>query len=204
VRRLRHRQRSRGQALVEFALIIPIIFVLIMGLIEFAVAFNATLGINRASQNAAHMASLAGNIQGADCLILEQVETDVGPPNNKSRIQLVEIQRSAMAGNLIYAQNAWVRTGSTTCELNNGTSVEVPYTRTENGYPVNQRCNILNGCPSYSPARSTVDNVGVMIRYRYDWITPLGTLLPFVGGDPDTSRGWTFQKRNVFRMEPNL
>lgn len=201
---LRHRQRSRGQALVEFALLIPIIFVLIMGLIEFAVAFSATLGINRASQNAAHMASLAGNLQGADCLILRQVEDDVGPPNDKSRIQLVEIQRTALAGNVIYAQNAWVRSGTTTCELNDGTSIAVPYTRTENGYPVNQRCNILSGCPTYSPARSTVDNVGVMIRYRYDWITPLGTLLPFVGGDRDASRGWTFQKRNVFRMEPNL
>ena len=33
---------------------------------------------------------------------------------------------------------------------------------------------------------------------------PLGTLLPFVGGDRDPSRGWTFAKRNVFRMEPNL
>ncbi len=204
LRRFRHRTRSRGQALVEFALILPILFVLIMGLLEFAVAFSATLGINRASQNAAHMASLAGNLQGADCLILQQVEQDVGTPNNKDRIQLVEIQRSALAGNVVYAQNAWVRSGATTCELNDGSSVSVPYTRTENGYPVNQRCNVLSGCPTYSPARSTVDNVGVMIRYRYDWITPLGTLLPFVGGDADTSRGWTFQKRNVFRMEPNL
>lgn len=204
VRAFRRRERSGGQALVEFALLIPIIFVLIMGLIEFAVAFNATLGINRASQNAAHMASLAGNLQGADCLILEQVEADVGPPNDKTHIQLVEIQRSAMAGNVVYAQNAWARTGSTTCELNNGTSITVPYTRTDNSYPVNQRCNVLSGCPTYSPARSTVDNIGVMIRYRYDWITPLGTLLPFVGGDRDASHGWTFQKRNVFRMEPNL
>ena len=31
-----------------------------------------------------------------------------------------------------------------------------------------------------------------------------GDLLPFVGGDKDGSRGWTFSKRNVFRMEPNL
>lgn len=199
-----HRERSRGQALVEFALILPILFVLIMGLLEFAVAFNAVLGVNRASQNAAHTASLAGNMQGADCLILGEVESDVGPPNDKTHIKLVQIQRTAMAGNVVYAQNSWVRTGVTACTLNDGTSVSVPYTQTENGYPVNQRCSVLNGCPTYNPARSTVDNVGVMIQYRYDWITPLGTLLPFVGGDRDTSHGWTFQKRNVFRMEPNL
>jgi Flp pilus assembly protein TadG len=202
--RIRHRERSRGQALVEFALILPIIFVLIMGLIEFAVAFSATLGINRASQNAAHMASLAGNLQGADCLILQQVEDDIGPPINENRILSVDIERTALAGNVVYARNAWVRTGTTTCELNDGVSISVPYTRTENGYPVNQRCNVLSGCPTLSPPRSTVDNVGVAIRYRYDWITPLGTLLPFVGGDRDASRGWSFGKRNVFRMEPNL
>jgi len=44
----------------------------------------------------------------------------------------------------------------------------------------------------------------VLIQYRYDWITPLGTLMPMVGGDRNASHGWTFQKRNVFRMEPNL
>ena len=204
VHALRHRERSRGQALVEFALVLPIIFVLIMGLLEFAVAFNATLGINRASQNAAHTASLAGNLQGADCLILEEVDSDIGPPNDKTHVKLVQIQRTAMAGNVVYGQNTWVRTGATTCQLNDGTSVSVPYTQTENGYPVNQRCNVLSGCLTYSPPRSTVDNVGVMIQYRYDWITPLGTLLPFVGGDRNASHGWTFQKRNVFRMEPNL
>jgi len=198
------RPRSSGQALVEFAILIPILFVLIMGLLEFAVAFNATLTINRASQNAAHTASIAGNQEGADCLILQEIENDVGPPQNKTHIKLVQIQRTALAGNVTYGQNQYVRTGSTSCTMNDGTSMSVPYTRIENGYPVNQRCNVLSGCPTYTPARSTVDNVGVLIQYRYDWITPLGTLLPFVGGDRNASHGWTFQKRNVFRMEPNL
>ncbi len=55
-----------GQALVEFAILIPILFVLIMGLIEFAVAFNATLSVNRASQNAAHTASIAASTTDVD------------------------------------------------------------------------------------------------------------------------------------------
>jgi Flp pilus assembly protein TadG len=198
------RPDSRGQAIAEFALLVPILFVLIMGLIEFAVAFNAVLGIQRASQNGAHMASIAGNILGADCLILDQIENDLQPPLNKAKIQEVQIERSSMAGNVVYAVTAYSRTGSTSCELNNDTTMTVPYTRTQNDYPVNQRCNVLSGCAAMTPTRSTVDNIGVMIRYRYDWITPLGDLLPFVGGDADGSRGWTFSKRNVFRMEPNL
>jgi Flp pilus assembly protein TadG len=198
------RPHSRGQAIAEFALLVPILFVLIMGLIEFAVAFNAVLGIQRASQNGAHTASIAGNMVGADCLILDQIESDLQPPLNEDRIREVQIERSSMAGNTVYAVTSYSRTGSMSCELNDGTTKTVPYTRTQNDYPANQRCNVLSGCPTLTPARSTVDNVGVMIRYRYDWITPLGDLLPFVGGDADGSRGWTFQKRNVFRMEPAL
>ncbi|MFN8619919.1 MAG: TadE family protein [Chloroflexota bacterium] len=190
--------------MVEFALIMPILFVMVMGLIEFAMAFNAILSVNRASQNAAHTAAIAGNMEGADCLILKEVEDDIGVPQNKTHIRGVTIERSALAGNVVYAKNSYTRTGSTSCTFNDGTSLSVPYTRTENGYPVNQRCNVLTGCPTYTPARTTVDNIGVTISYRYDWVTPLGTLLPFVGGDRDGSHGWTFSKRNVFRMEPNL
>jgi Flp pilus assembly protein TadG len=204
LRALRSRSEGRGQALVEFALLIPLLFVLIMGLIEFALAFNATLGVNRASQNGAHMASIASNIQGADCLVLQQVEQDIHAPNRAANIQRVEIQRTALTGNVTYATSTWDRTGTTACQLNDGSTVDVPYTQTTNGYPVSQRCSVLLGCPSMTPPRSTVDNIGVMIRYRYTWATPLGTLLPFVGGDGTEGAGWTFQKRNIFRMEPNL
>ncbi len=197
--------RSRGQAITEFALLVPLLFVLILGLIEFAVAFNAVLGVQRASQNGAHTASIAGNIEGADCLILDEIENDLQPPLDRTNVLEIQIQRTALAGNAVYASTSYTRGGSTSCDLNNGTTMSVPYTRTANGYPVNQRCNVLSGCSTLSPARSTVDNVGIVVRYRYDWVTPLGDLLPFVGDDPGGSgRGWTFQKRNVFRMEPAL
>jgi Flp pilus assembly protein TadG len=196
--------RERGQALVEFALLMPVLFVLIMGLIEFALAFNAVLGVNRASQNAAHMASLAGNMLGADCLILDSVEQDIMAPGDRNDIIRVQIERTALTGNTVYAANIWDRGGSTSCDMADGTTMTVPYTRTQNDYPVTQRCSVLSGCPSMTPVRTTVDNIGVTVRYRYEWSTPLGTLLPFVGGTSDPSSGWTFQKRNVFRMEPNL
>ena len=48
---------------------------------------------------------------------------------------------------------------------------------------------MLAGCPTLTPARSTVDNVGVNIRYRHLWVTPLNALYGFFAGG-DT--GWTF------------
>ena len=49
------------------------------------------------------------------------------------------------------------------------------------------------------PARSTVDNIGVAIRYRHQWVTPLNAIYDFFGGG---NFGWEFTQRNIFRMEP--
>ena len=68
---------QRGQTLVEFALVIPVVLFLLMALLEVALAFNAFVGINRVSQFGAHLASIMTNQQGADCLILQQIEEHV-------------------------------------------------------------------------------------------------------------------------------
>jgi hypothetical protein len=191
--------------LVEFALVIPLLMVLVMGLLEGALALNASMAVNRASQHGAHLAASAGNIAGSDCLILDRLERDLGTPNSSANIIDVVIERTAMAGNLSYAQQVWNRSGTTPCVLPDGTSVAVPYTLITAGYPESQRCTVLKGCPSMTPARSTVDNIGVGVRYRHDWITPLNGALDLIanGGGSD-SGGWTFQQRNIFRIEPTL
>jgi Flp pilus assembly protein TadG len=198
------RSRGGGQALVEFALLLPVFMATVMGLIEYGAAFNAMLSINRASENAAHMAAIAGNNIAADCIALQEIEESVGPPNSRDRILEVDIQRTALAGNTVYASTIFRRGGSTTCTLPDGTTMTVPYVRVLDDYPVAQRCNILSGCPTMTPPRTMVDNIGVNIKYHYGWVTPLGQLLPFVGGDSGSHSGWTFSKRNIFRMEPYL
>ena len=151
----------------------PMLVVLLMGLLEVALALNASLAVNRASQHGAHVAASAGNLAGADCLILEAIEGDLGVPNDVANISEVLIERTAMAGNVVYGTQKWVRGGNTTCTYPDGTEVEVPYTLASDGYPETQRCSVLGGCPTLTPARSTVDNVGVSVRYRHDWVTPL-------------------------------
>ncbi len=186
-------------------MVMPFLFVLFFALLELALAMNASLSVNRASQNGAHIAASAGNIAGADCLILSKIEQDVSIPNTSANIIDVIVERTALVGNQSYAQQTWIRTGQTTCDLPDGTTIEVPYTLTQDGYPESQRCNVLDGCATLDPARSTVDNIGVRVRYRHDWITPLNGVLDLVtaGGDPATG-GWTFEQRNIFRMEPVL
>ena len=82
----RHPERhQRGQSLVEFALVFPIFFVLLMGLIEFGLVFNALLSINFASRDASLIAAEAGNAVCSDCVILKKVEDSIGSPASTSR-----------------------------------------------------------------------------------------------------------------------
>jgi hypothetical protein len=195
-----------GQGLVEFTFVVPFVVVLLMALLELALALNASLAVNRASQDGAHVAATAGNTAGADCYILEQIERDMGVPNDPDHIIDVVIERASLAGDTSYAQQTWTRGGSTACTLPDGSDTDVPYSLTSAGYPASQRCIALAGCPTLVPPRSTVDNIGVTIRYRHDWVTPLQGVLSLIS---DRSAGsgsgsWTFEQRNIFRIEPTL
>ncbi len=201
------RYGERGQTLVEFAMVIPLLMVMLMATLEFALALNASLAVNRASQHGAHIAASAGNLLGADCLILSSIEGDMGVPNDPSNITEVTIERTPLAGNLIYASQKWGRFGETDCTMPDGSTLKVPYTRQINAYPEAERCTVLKGCPTMTPPRSTVDNIGVAVKYTHSWFTPLQGALDLIvpdSGSGSTSGGWAFEQRNIFRIEPTL
>jgi Flp pilus assembly protein TadG len=188
---------TRGQGLVEFALVFPIFVTMLMGFIEFAFVFNALLSIGHATRDAALIAAEAGNNTGADCAILAQVEKDVSAPANPARITQVLIYRSNQNGAVVGGQqNAYTRTGSTTCTLSDGTTLTVPYSMSGSGtYPSSGRCNVQVGCPDSTHALETI---GVKVVYQHSWVTPLANLV-FLGG-----AGATLTQSNAMRMEPVL
>ena len=190
--------RSSGQSLVEFALVFPMFFILFLGFIEFAFAFNAILGVNFASRNAALAAAEAGAAQGADCVILTGIEEDVAAPANRTNIIKVDIYRAKSNGDdyLPAQRTTYTRTSSGPCTLPDGTVITIPYTRTANAYPELERCNILAGCPGPNN-HTTIDHIGVRVYYDHPYVTPLTT---FVG----TGDGIIFDRSNVMRMEPIL
>ena len=188
------RRHGRGQSLVEFALVFPIFFTLFMGMIEFAFAFNAILSVNFASRNAALAAAEAGNASGADCVVLSGIENDITAPADRARVTKVDIYRATSTGAVLPAgrDHDLTRTGSTACTFPDGTTTDVPYTRTVDGYPYANRCNVIGGCPS---GHTSVDQIGVRVYYTHVYITPVKS---FLGG------GGTmiFDRANVMRMEP--
>ena len=184
--------------MVEFALIFPTFILMIIGIIEFAFLFNALLSVNFSARNAALAAAEAGDTLGADCVILREVEGSVAAPASRDRIERVEIfqTRANSSGltQMVGSATVYRRTGSTTCTFVDGSSLTVPYSRTADGFPESDRCNVLGGCGGGHP---TVDNVGVRVTYTHTYVTPLENL---VGGNGTL----TFDRTSVMRMEPVL
>ena len=58
LRRRRSKPRHRGQALVEFALVLPILVILLLSIIQFAFIFAAQTGVTNAVREAARLAAV--------------------------------------------------------------------------------------------------------------------------------------------------
>jgi Flp pilus assembly protein TadG len=185
---------SSGQTLVEFALVIPIFMLLVLGTIEFALGFNAVLSVNYATREATQVASTGGSMLGMDCVILRTIEEGIEAPADRSRTQQVEIYRSDRHGAVVGgAITTYVRTGTSNLTCPEGV-VALPYTRTANLYPELTRCNVLAGCGG----SGTIDHLGVRVTYGHRLVTPVGAFLPAVGGT------MTVQRTHAMRLEPVL
>lgn len=69
--------RKRGQALVEFALVLPLLLILTMMIIQYGIIFNTTIGLTNLSREGARFAATA---PGSDSLIKTRIQ-NVLPPN---------------------------------------------------------------------------------------------------------------------------
>jgi hypothetical protein len=187
--------RERGQGLVEFSLVFPLFILLFVGTVEFSMLMNATQDINYASRNAALLAAEAGNTVGADCVILQSIESDMTLPSRGGRILSVEIYWSDADGDIKSGEVTFYnRSGSTSCTYRDGTTITVPYSATFSGYPEAERCNIIKGC---NAQHTELDTVGIRITYRHVFVTPLRQIMGGLGQ-------MTFARATAMRMEPVL
>jgi Flp pilus assembly protein TadG len=181
-----------GQALVEFALVLPAFLLLVFGVVEFGLAFNAAVSVNFVSRAAALLAAEGGRSEGTDCMVLRAIEQDMTSPASPTRISSVEIYWSDSNGDQISSNvNVYTRSGSLTCTYASG-SITVPYTLGTERYPETERCDVLAGCGGL---HTTVDDVGVRITYTHQWVTYVGKTI---------AGSITFQRSTAARMEPTL
>jgi Flp pilus assembly protein TadG len=184
---------EKGQAIIEFALILPALLLVVIGLIEFSFVLNSRNTVLFASRDGSMLAAEGGSIGGTDCVVLRRIESDVVSPATALRVQTIQIYWSDRNGDQIGSnQNVYTRGGTTSCTYADGTTITVPYTLTTAGYVEGARCDVLAGCGG---SHTTVDTIGVRVTYQHFWLTSFARL---------TGSGVTFTEASITRAEPQL
>ena len=184
---------EKGQAIVEFALVMPILLLVIVGLIEFSYVMNSRNTVLFASRDGSMLAAEGGSNTGTDCVVLQRIESDVVSPATSLRVQQIQIYWSDRNGDQVGAnQNIYTRGGSTSCTYPDGNTITVPYTLSTAAYVESARCDVLAGCGG---SHTTVDTIGVRVTYQHFWLTSFARL---------TGTGVTFTEASITRAEPQL
>jgi Flp pilus assembly protein TadG len=78
------RRSERGSAAVEFAILLPLLVLLLFGIIEFSIAYNHAQGLHAAAREGARVASLPQTTQAA---VVDRVKSSLQGVLNSTDIQ---------------------------------------------------------------------------------------------------------------------
>lgn len=185
---------ERGQAIVEVALVLPLLLFLIVATIEFSLVLNSRNTVAFASRDGSMLAAEGGSRLGTDCVVLNMIDRDLVAPASAIRVIQVKIYWSDQNGDEIgNNHNLYTRGGTYTCDYGDGTSLTVPYTLAFAGYIEDVRCDVLLGCGG---AHTGLDTIGVEVQYIHNWLTSFARV---TGGT-----GVTFNIATTTRVEPQL
>ncbi len=150
-RRRPRRARSRGQALAEFALFIPLLLLMLVGSTDIASLLDDHLNVIYAARTSARVGATLGTDPKADCAIIGSLRAALSNVRNL-RIQQIIIFKSDASGNPVSA-NEDVYSGAAVC--NPDGTISPPATA-------------LNWAPGLrSTTPFTEDSLGVEVDYSY-------------------------------------
>lgn len=198
-------ERSRGQSLVEFAVILPVFALILLGMLEMGLAFSHHLTIEYATREGSRTGSALANGGATNCVggvdaaqidqqivaAVQRVLKSPGSPISLAAVTEIRLYRSDASGNQVGGQaNVWNPTPGAGPDIDPGVGVDrLDFSQRTVGWPV---CSRLSG-PAY-------DSIGVRIRYSYRFQTPLGGLASLFSNRPQTLL--TLDDKTVMALNP--
>ena len=197
--------RRLGQSLVEFALILPVIMFLLLGMVEFGFAISHDTSIVTATRQGARVGSelvdgtnhkgtsgVSAASQSVDPQIIGAVEGVLisdGSPVNISQVQMIEIFRADPdTGTMTSFDNVWVPApGHTGPQLPGSSPAQY----------LDFKQQSANWDASTRSGATTAKSIGIRITYTYKFITPLGSII--AAFDPGQI---TMTDQTIMSMEP--
>ena len=187
---------SRGQSLVEMALLLPLLMLIVLGTLEFGFVFDHHLSLEYATREGARTGSAIVNGGGpvgcpgtattteVDSSIIAAVERVLDSPDSPidvADVTEIRIYKADVNGNQTGSQmNRWTPGAGPSVD---GVSLSFARTGPE-GWASCSRSNIL----------PNAESIGVSLQYTYTYQTPLTALL-----------GWatlTMSDRTVMQFNP--
>jgi len=200
-RRLADRRRSgaRGQGLVEFAVLVPVFFLLLLGMLEFGLAYTHDQTLAYATREGARAGAALGvgnssypcNTPNFDAPIVAAVERILespGSPITIANVQSIKIYLANAAGNPTGSVNNWA------LAIGGGPVVDgkpLDFIQTTSGWNPCARNNGVNA-----------DALGVSLSYTYQFETPFGGIIKLVSGSNWTSLQMT--DKTVMNLNPTV
>lgn len=200
---IRRRGRERGQGLVEFAMLVPVFLLLLLGLLEFGFIFDQTMTLNYATREGARSGAAfgKGNTTTMPCAdvdknVIAAVQRVLKGPGSRLTLapstQIV-IYKATAGGTSNGQENTWAYSAG------NGPLVD------------GQRLDFVppgvigwNACGRITNATTLIppDSVGVSIRYTYRFVTPLAAVMGFFG--PNGASSLPISDRTVMALNPTI
>jgi len=200
MRSKKHRSGGQsGAALVEMAIVLPLLMMLVFGIIEFGLAFNVRLTVGNATQSSARVGSAIGTGDRADIEILDSLKQGLFqlPNNGDDIVKEVWIFDAPASGDVpgvcdTSSCNVYVFDAVSTCKWspcpNPDTPVnyEFPPSRWD---PEDRKTTV-----------GDLGDLGVVVFFSHDWV--VGSLLPMSDVPCTSPPSGCWSDTAIMRLEP--
>jgi TadE-like protein len=178
-----------GVALLEFAIVVPLLLLLAFGTAEMGLAWNAASQVEAATSTAARVAATMGAEANADVNTLDALRAALPEEALENLEQVVIFEPISDDGDM--PGGCTLGTGTGHCNLYTGELVRTfdpgnpePLGTFDDRWPATTRDDTLDGDPP--------DYIGVWVRTRHDDTT--GTFW----------QGMTITRASIYRIQPDI
>jgi len=190
--------RQRGQGLVEFALVVPVFLLLLLGMLEYGIAFTHDQTLAYATREGARVGSSFGdgntaypcgttNFDAPIIAAVERVLTSTGSPIDLPRVNAINVYLAQANGSPTSGKvNVWTPTPGAGPTVD---GKQLDFTQTTTGWTPCSRNNGVNA-----------DGLGVSLTYDYQFKTALGGIFKFLFGSSVSSLAMS--DKTVMNLNP--
>lgn len=177
--RVAEREHGRGQSLVEFAMIVTVMMLMLLGMLEFGFIFDQHLTLEYASREGARVGAALGNgtstipCASVDQNVVAAVQRVISSPGSRvteSRVSEIRLYKATSTGAQSGTSfNTWIY-AKAQGPVVDGKALDFKSTTTN-----------WAAC-GRSNAATSPDSIGVRVSYTYIPVTPLSAVMSFFGG----------------------